>query len=153
MTDEAVTPEVTDAFDPNAVKFLVMNIGSVAFDLVDTTPEVHLSEDDYPFRSISIPIALVEAQALENARKKNVGRRPSSHELFAEVLGRTHVDVIAVRIVRHENGVFYAELDLMAPNGRIVLDCRTSDALMIASRQAVPAPILCAEEVLKQFYV
>jgi len=25
--------------------------------------------------------------------------------------------------------------------------------LIIASRQAVPAPILCAESVLKQFYV
>jgi hypothetical protein len=153
MSDEVTTPEETKIEDPAPVKFFVMNIGSVTFDLVNSAPEVHLTEDDHPYRSISISIALPEAQSLENALKKIKGRRPSTHELFSDVLGQVHVDVIAARIVKHENGVFYSELDLMSPKGRIVLDCRTSDALIIASRQAVPAPILCAEGVLKQFYV
>jgi bifunctional DNase/RNase len=151
MSDEVIASEATEAAAP--VKFFVMTIGSVTFDLVNATPEVHLTEDDYPFRTLSIPIALPEAQALENALKKNQGRRPSTHELFTDVLGQVNIDVIAARIVKLENGVFYSELDLMSPKGRIVLDCRTSDALIMASRQAVPAPILCAESVLKQFYV
>ena len=153
MSDETTAPEVSRVFDPNAVKFFVMNVANVTFDLVNSAPEVHLNEEEYPYRSISISIALAEAQSLENALKKNKGRRPSTHELFADVLAQVKVDVIAVRIVRHENGVFFSELDLMTPTGRVVLDCRTSDALIIASRQAVPAPVLCAEEVLKQFYV
>ena len=151
MSDEVIASEATEAAAP--VKFFVMTIGSVTFDLVNATPEVHLTEDDQPYRSISIPIALPEAQSLENALKKNKGRRPSTHELFTDVLGQANIDVIAARIVKFENGVFYSELDLMSPKGRIVLDCRTSDALIMASRQAVPAPILCAESVLKQFYV
>ena len=153
MSDEVTTPEESVIEAPTPVKFFVMTIGSVTFDLVNSTPEVHLTEDDHPYRSISIPIALPEAQSLESALKKIKGRRPSTHELFTDVLGQVNVDVIAARIVTLENGVFYSELDLMSPKGRIVLDCRTSDALILASRQAVPAPILCAESILKQFYV
>jgi len=33
-----------------------------------------------------------------------------------------------------------------------VLDCRTSDALTMALRQQVPAPILCSDEVLERYY-
>jgi hypothetical protein len=83
MSDEVIASEATEAAAP--VKFFVMTIGSVTFDLVNATPEVHLTEDDQPYRSISIPIALPEAQSLENALKKNKGRRPSTHELFTDV--------------------------------------------------------------------
>ena len=50
--------------------------------------------------------------------------------------------------MRFEDGVYYAELDLMTPKGHEIFDCRTSDAITLALRQSVPAPILCAEEVL-----
>jgi bifunctional DNase/RNase len=33
-----------------------------------------------------------------------------------------------------------------------VFDCRTSDALILALRQKVQAPVLCAEEVLLDLY-
>jgi len=40
----------------------------------------------------------------------------------------------------------------MTPRGREIFDCRTSDALILATRQGVRAPVLCAESVLQAFY-
>jgi bifunctional DNase/RNase len=134
------------------VHFRVMNVESVLFDLVDPSPLVHLMEAEEPYRYMAIPIALPEAMALNSALAGIEGRRPGTHELFSSVLARLQCDVIAVRIVRYEVGVFYAEIDVMSPRGREVFDCRTSDGLILAARQGVRAPVLCAEEVLASFY-
>ena len=146
---EAVaSAEATGASAPEEVAYKVMSIESVLFDLGESSPQVHLMEADLPYRYLSIPVALAEAQALHNAINGVAGRRPGTHELLTEMLTRLRADVISARIVRFEAGVFYAELDLMTPRGREVFDCRTSDALIIAQRQRVPAPVLCNEEIL-----
>ena len=93
-----------------------------------------------------------EAVALHHALDKIDGRRPGTHELAAEILRRLNADIVAARITRYDGGVFYAELDLMTPRGREIFDCRTSDALILATRQGVRAPVLCAESVLQAFY-
>ena len=148
--EETPASDVAGAAGPAAedVAYKVMSIESVLFDLGESSPQVHLMEADLPYRYLSIPIALAEAQALHNALNAVAGRRPGTHELVAEMLARLRADVISARIVRFEAGVFYAELDLMTPRGREVFDCRVSDALVIAQRQRVPAPVLCNEEIL-----
>jgi len=133
-------------------KFSVMSIESVLFDLSDSSPLVHLIEEETPYRYLAIPIALAEAVALHNALDKIDGRRPGTHEVMAEVLRRLNADIVAARITRYDGGVFFAELDLMTQRGREVFDCRTSDALILATRQSVRAPVLCAETVLQAFY-
>jgi uncharacterized protein len=138
--------------DPDTLKFNVMSIESVLFDLSDSSPLVHLIEEDTPYRYLAIPIALAEAVALHNALDKIDGRRPGTHEVIAEVLRRLNADIVAARITRYDGGVFYAELDLMTPRGHEIFDCRTSDALILATRQGVRAPVLCAESVLQAFY-
>ncbi len=143
--DEVVEPAAPPVFR-------VMNIESVLYDLTDSSPLVHLTEAEMPYRYAAIPIALAEAVALQHALSDVEGRRPGTHELFAQVLARLQCDVVAVRIVRYDQGVFYAELDVMSPRGREVFDCRASDALILATRQRVPAPVLCAEEVLATLY-
>jgi bifunctional DNase/RNase len=149
-SDEIVEP--TPDIDPDTVSFSVMSIESVLYDLSDSSPLVHLIEEETPYRYIAMPIALPEAVALHNALDKIDGRRPGTHEVIAEILRRLQADVVAARIVRYENGVFFAELDLMTPRGHEIFDCRTSDALILAARQSVRAPVLCAESVLQAFY-
>ncbi len=146
--DVEAAPEV----DPDTFKFNVMSVESVLFDLSDSSPLVHLIEEETPYRYLAIPIALAEAVALHNALDKIDGRRPGTHEVMAEVLRRLNADIVAARITRYDSGVFYAELDLMTPRGHEVFDCRTSDALILATRQGVRAPVLCAESVLQAFY-
>jgi bifunctional DNase/RNase len=144
--------EPVDEVDPDTSTFNVMSIESVLFDLSDSSPLVHLIEEETPYRYLAIPIALAEAVALHNALDKIDGRRPGTHEVMAEVLRRLNADIVAARITRYDAGVFYAELDLMTPRGHEVFDCRTSDALILATRQGVRAPVLCAESVLQAFY-
>lgn len=146
------TPVTSEAVEDTTV-FRVMTVESVVFDLGDPSPQVHLMENEAPYRHLSVPIALAEAQALWAALNHVTGCRPATHELTTAILRQSQADVIAVRIVRLENGVFYATLDVMSPRGREQFDCRTSDGFILALRQTVVAPILCAEEVLETFYL
>jgi bifunctional DNase/RNase len=143
--DGDATAEPDDAL---AVTYRVMTVESVLYELGDPSPEVHLMEAEAPYRSLSVPIALSDAQALHQALYSVAGRRPGTHELTTTMLARLRTDVVAARIVRVESGIFYAELEVMTPQGREVFDCRTSDALILAMRQRVPAPVLCNEEIL-----
>lgn len=147
-TEESATQETNE----NDIVYRVMTVGSVRFDLGSPSPQIHLMEDDSPYRNVSISVALAEAQSLHNALIGAVGARPSTHELTTSIIAHLQADIIAVRILRHENGVFYSQLDLMTAHGREQLDCRTSDGVILAIRQPVAAPILCAEEVLQSFY-
>jgi uncharacterized protein len=149
---DTVDAEAVAEIDPDTLQFNVMSVESVLFDLSDSSPLVHLIEEETPYRYLAIPIALAEAVALHNALDKIDGRRPGTHEVMAEVLRRLNADIVAARITRYDSGVFYAELDLMTPRGHEVFDCRTSDALILATRQGVRAPVLCAESVLQAFY-
>ena len=151
----SVEPEATpeDSGNPyEDVPFRVMHFESVLYDLTDPSPMIYLLEAESPFRYLVVPIALPEAIALQHAHSSIEGRRPATNELMTTILTRLQAEVIAARIVRYEGGVFYAELDLMTPKGREVFDCRTSDALILALRQKVNAPILCSEEVLQTYY-
>jgi bifunctional DNase/RNase len=145
-------PATSDPTDANNVAFRVMTVGSVRFDLGDPSPQIHLVEEESPYRNISVSVALAEAQSLHNALIGKVGVRPSTHELTSSIIAQLQADIIALRILRHENGVFYSELDLMTTHGQERLDCRTSDGVILAIRQSVAAPILCAEEILLSFY-
>jgi bifunctional DNase/RNase len=100
-----------------------------------------------------VPIALPEAQALHAAMNHRSGRRPSTHELTSAIICQFQADIIAIHIKRYEGGVFYAILDVMTPRGREGFDARPSDAFILALRQTVPAPIMCSEEVLGQFFL
>ncbi len=132
--------------------FRVMHVESILYDLGDASPLVHLMEAESPYRYLAIPVALADAIALHHANESIEGRRPSTSELTMTILTRLQAEIIAARIVRYEDGVFYAELDLMTPKGHEIFDCRTSDALTLALRQRVPAPILCAEDVLSFYF-
>ncbi len=148
--DEGVAATATQSFH---TEFRVMNVETVTYDLTDASPVVHLLEAEPPFRYLAIPLGLPDAVAMHQAVGHVEGRRPGTHELTTEILHRAQIDVIAARILRFEGGIFYAQLDLMTHRGHELIDCRTSDAITLALRQRVPAPVLCAEEVLAALYV
>ncbi len=137
----ASTPE------QEAVRFAVVEVTDVDVVLPETHAVIHLREAEAPHRTLSIPIGLAEGAALAAARERRVGARPSTHELFCEVLARAHLDVIAVRLIDEQDGVYFAELDLMGSRGREVVACRPSDGLIVALRQRVSAPLLIDERL------
>ncbi len=130
--------------------FRVMDVEDVSLDLPSQYPAVTLVESEPPGRVLVFPVGLPEGTAMAQALRRMEGRRPMTHELFIEVLQRARIDVIAVRLVGRQEGNLLADLDLMTPGGREVLDCRPSDGIVLALRMAVPAPILVDERLLEE---
>jgi hypothetical protein len=130
--------------------FKVVDVQDVVLDLPSQYPAVTLAESEPPMRVLVFPVGLPEGTAMAQALRRMEGRRPMTHELFVQVLQRARIDVIAVRLVGREEGNLLAELDLMTPAGREVLDCRPSDGIVLALRMPVPAPILVDERLLDQ---
>lgn len=129
--------------------FRVMDVEDVSIDLPSQYPAVTLVEAEPPMRTLVFPVGLPEGTAIAQALRRMEGRRPMTHELFMQVLQRSRIDVIAVRLVGREEGTLLAEIDLMTPGGRERVDCRPSDGIVLALRMPVPSPILVDERLLQ----
>jgi bifunctional DNase/RNase len=139
----SASPKGTGADPPDGgARFSVVEVHDVAVELPSQFPRVTLRETDPPYRSLVIPVGLPEGVALVHAQAGIPTPRPLTHELFAEVLRRLAVDVVAVRLVGRLQGVYLAELVLSGARGRETVPCRASDGLTLALRQRVPAPVL-----------
>ena len=141
MTNDASSP---------STGFGLVDVTDVAVHLPEPHATVTLHERDAPFRVFRFPIGIPEAVALEHARLDEKALRPSTHELFSEVLTRLRADIVALRITGRKGTVVLGELDLMSPAGMITMPCRPSDGLILASRQGVSAPVLVAEALLDE---
>jgi len=140
---EAAAPQPLPAFR-------VMDVEDVAMDLPSPYPAVTLVESEPPMRALVFPVGLPEGTAMAQALRRMDSRRPMTHELFMQVLQLARIDVIALRLVGRDEGNLLAELDLMTPGGRMRVDCRPSDGIVLALRMPVPAPILADERLLDE---
>jgi hypothetical protein len=153
---EPATPDPAPADGPPAAPptpvgppFRVMAVEDVALDLPAQFPSVTLVETEPPMRTLVFPVGLPEGTAMAQALRRIPGRRPMTHELFMDVLQRVHIDVISVRLTGRDEGNLVAELELMTPMGREIVDCRPSDGLVLGLRMPVPAPVLVDERLLE----
>jgi bifunctional DNase/RNase len=148
--DTEVEPEPVPEPVPAPPAFRVMDVEDVSLELPAPYPSVTLVESEPPMRSLVFPVGLPEGTALAQAMRRMDSLRPMTHELFMDVLQRSHIEVIAVRLTGRENGNYLAELDIMAPDGRERVACRPSDGLVLALRMPVAAPILVDERLLQE---
>jgi bifunctional DNase/RNase len=131
-------------------RFVVVELVSVELELPAQFPAVTLQEAEAPYRDLRFSVGLADGTSLAHALGRVPTPRPLTHELFAAVLGRFHVDVIAVRLVGRRGTNYLAELDLMSPAGREIISCRPSDGLALALRMPVSAPLLVDERLFEQ---
>ena len=124
-------------------------LSQVLIDEVHDAQVVFLRERDGQ-RRVGIAIGLAEATAIDRAVRGQAPARPLTHDLMTEALRALGATVAAVRIVDVQAGVFRAELELVAADGRrLRIDCRPSDGLALAAR--VPGvAIEVAEPVLAE---
>lgn len=134
--------EVSPAPVEKMPDYAVMMVSSIHVDLPDTFALLSLQENEPPFRAFQLPVGLADGAAIAAMTEDRGALRPSTQDLFATTLKRTGVDVIAARITGIVNGNYVAEVDLLAPSGRVVLECRPSDAINLALRHPGRAPIL-----------
>ena len=146
MSDVPSNPPPSTAAEE--INFRVVQIEDVTFDFSAASAVVSLREAEGRRRLLRLPVALGDATSIHQAWLRVPGRRPATSELVTFLLGELQADIIAARIVRMDQGVYFGEFDVMTPRGRRVFDCRPSDAIVLAVRQAVPAPVLVADDLL-----
>jgi uncharacterized protein len=131
-------------------EFRVMDVEDVSVDLPSPYPSVTLVESEPPMRALVFPVGMPEGTAMAQALRRMDSRRPMTHELFMQVLQQARIDVIALRLIGRDEGNLLAELDLMTPAGRVRVDCRPSDGIILALRMPVPAPVLVDVRLLEE---
>jgi hypothetical protein len=130
--------------------FIPMQIVDVVMVLPSTHPTLVLEEIDAPHRQLHIPIGMNEGAAIAYGTRHIPTPKPLTHELFATVLESFLVTVETVRITRVTGASYEAQMICSGPHGTRAIDCRPSDAVALALRQRLPAPIAAAPSVLDQ---
>jgi bifunctional DNase/RNase len=108
----------------------------VAFNNATTVPLVVLS--DGSGRVLPIFIGIWEAVSINSARIREVLPRPFTHDLFIDLCSRFSITLRSLQIDSIENGVYYAQLVLVADHHEEYLDCRPSDGIALALRAEIP---------------
>lgn len=102
------------------------------------------------FREFPVVIGLFEATAIDRKLRNQMTERPMTHDLFRNMvraLGGKFLDVIIYKV---EGQTFYAHLRIQKGTTMILLDCRPSDAVVIALSESPPLKIYVQEDVLNQ---
>ncbi|MET1018333.1 bifunctional nuclease family protein [Leifsonia flava] len=99
-------------------------------------------------RVVPIWVGELEATSILIATQGEEAPRPLTHDLMKTVLQTLGAEVERVDVTRIEDGTFYAEITLMTPSGRRVIDARPSDSLGLAAR--FHAPIWVADAVVEE---
>lgn len=105
-----------------------------------------LDGGDGPRTLVPIWVGSQEAASISVAVSGEVPPRPLSHDLMKRLLDTVGASVDRADVTRITDGTFYAELSLTTTTGPVVLDCRPSDAIALATRAG--APLFVAESVL-----
>ena len=100
--------------------------------------------------SIQLPIRIgsIEAMAISMGLEGRKQERPKTHDLLNSVIEQLGAKLTGVCIIDVHGTTFYAELMLTTESNRFInIDCRPSDAIALAVRNA--APIFVEEKVLQ----
>ena len=97
---------------------------------------------------VPIVIGEFEAQALVMAIQKVEPPRPMPYDLLQDVLERMHGTIRQLVIHSVRDSVFHAYLLIESREKPVLLDCRPSDGLVMATRLGVP--IYMTPEVLEE---
>jgi uncharacterized protein len=101
-----------------------------------------------PPRVLPIWIGAQEAASISLALEGGAPPRPLSHDLMQSLVDALGARLDRVDVTRLDAGTFYAELTLVTPTGRRVVDSRPSDAIALALR--TDAPIWVDDAVLDE---
>jgi uncharacterized protein len=125
----------------------ILAVTSVEVRLPDQFPLVKVVDAETGRRSLEFRIGLNEGVALRHAIDGTSAPRPMTGDLLASALRLLGAQVAAARLTGRQGSVYLAELELMTPTGRQVLECRPSDAMVLALRRDVAAPVLADERL------
>ncbi|MGD1011917.1 MAG: bifunctional nuclease family protein [Acidimicrobiales bacterium] len=124
-----------------------VRLRAVRVDLGSSTPVVLLEETEGARRSLPIFIGGPEATAIAFALQGVEPARPMSHDLMRDLVETLGAKVTRVLVTEIRDGTFYAELHLRAGGRDLVVSCRPSDAIALATR--THSPLYVADELME----
>jgi bifunctional DNase/RNase len=126
-----------------------VSLVGVRVEVPSNQPIVLLREEEGQ-RYLPIFIGPPEATAIVYALQGMETPRPMTHDLFTSVLDELDVRLASVVITDLQEGTFYAELELVRPDGTLRISSRPSDAIALAVRAEDQVPIFVEEAVLDE---
>lgn len=117
--------------------FIEMKVQGVAVDSFSKVPIVIL-KDNKNEHTLPIWIGSLEASAIAATLDDVVLSRPMTHDLLADILGKSGVEVERIDIVDIKGNVYYANIHLANRGEEIIIDARPSDAIAVALRKKAP---------------
>lgn len=108
---------------------------------------IFVSESDGS-RGFPIIIGSYEAAEIDRKLRDKKTSRPLTHDLIRLILETLDVAMEKIVINDLKQGTFYANLYLKQDDREMVVDCRPSDAIALAT--ALSVPIFVAESVMDE---
>lgn len=93
-----------------------------------------------------IIIARAEAESLMQEMDAQAVRRPQPYDLMVSLMERFRIQLKEVYIYKVHEGIFYTQMQLASEDHREVIECRASDAVMLALKSQ--CPVFVDSEVL-----
>ena len=114
-----------------------MAIRGLMVDPLTNLPIIIL-RDDTNERVLPIWVGPVEANAIALQVENVSTPRPMTHDLLRQVVAELGGTLVRVIIHDLKDSTFYAYLEILKDNERILIDARPSDALALSLRTKVP---------------
>lgn len=113
----------------------ILKIKSITPSSIGASSFVLILESNHS-TNLCFPIVMgnQEAQSISIILEGISIKRPLTHDLFINVFSLIDVSLDFVEITRFNDGVFFAELNLLNDDMHIVVDARPSDAIALAIR-------------------
>jgi uncharacterized protein len=124
-----------------------VHLRAVRVDLGSSTPVVLLEETEGARRSLPIFVGGPEATAIAFALQGVEPPRPMSHDLMREIVEALGAKVVRVLVTELRDGTFFAELHLRSGERDLVVSCRPSDAIALATR--THSPLYVSDELME----
>jgi bifunctional DNase/RNase len=124
-----------------------VHLRAVRVDLGSSTPVVLLEETEGARRSLPIFVGGPEATAIAFALQGVEPPRPMSHDLMRELVEALGAKVVRVLVTELRDGTFFAELHLRSGERDLIVSCRPSDAIALATRTR--SPLYVSDELME----
>jgi bifunctional DNase/RNase len=124
-----------------------VHLRAVRVDLGSSTPVVLLEETEGARRSLPIFVGGPEATAIAFALQGVEPPRPMSHDLMRELVEALGAKVVRVLVTELRDGTFFAELHLRSGERDLIVSCRPSDAIALATR--THSPLYVSDELME----
>lgn len=115
-----------------------VRLSAVRVDLHSSTPVVLLEETEGAHRSLPIFVGAPEATAIAFALQGVDVPRPMTHDLMTELIETLGARLTRVVVTELRESTFYAELHLRSGERDLVVSCRPSDGIAVATRTRAP---------------